>query len=423
MGYGRSFQVAFACFFIWGNAWGAMLSSQGDSSQSGATAQDESIFASDVFNWRFYLNNNPDLTYSHIVTEQGARDHWQQYGRKECRRAHPTFDVAQYLEKYSDLKAAYGSNCVDAISHYLRYGRNEGRVGLVGPYFYSNRYHQRVTIGNGIITIGMSSRVGGSIDSLYFHGKEFINSWDHGRQLQFAWQLDNQHECNNPTEAGSSADGLHNSTHSRWIAHSETTTTATTTSYPAFWLGLADRPDCESANQLAGNKLEKFVQVGGPYTIRGISVPKYDADHLVEISGLITIPAATPHFVLESASTHVGAEFSQFYSWEPTTCGLTALPDGVEKEQGTPIIAAVPGGEWAIGQWSADVPSSGYRNYGYGFRHIVVPGNEAASESKINVVYRMDNVPAGKYATQTYVAVGSLEQVRSALCAVATITQ
>lgn len=417
MKYGKHIVLPLACLLM-SNGLPAYAAEQVQTQTTDSQAS--SIFASDIFNWRFYLNSNPDLTKAGIVTEQAAQTHWQQFGRAECRRAHPTFDVVQYLEKYPDLKAAYGSDCVKAINHYLVYGRNEGRVGLVGPYYYSSKYHSRITIGNGIITVGMSSRVGGAIDSLYFNGREFINSWDHGRQLQFAWQLDKEHECNNPTEAGSSADGLHNSTHSQWVSHSETKTSAATTSYPAFWRSLSD-PACTDAHQLPGNKLEKYVQVGGPYEVGGVSLSKDIADHLIEILGTVTIPAATTHLVVESASTHVGAEFSQFYTWDPSTCALTALPGALGKEQGLPVVVAVPGGSWAIGQWSPDLPSTGYPSYGYGSHHIVSPGNDAASESKINVVYRMDNVPAGEYDTQTFVAVGSLEQVRVALCSIATL--
>src|SRR4051812_49676889 len=61
------------------------------------------------------------------------------------------------------------------------------------------------------IVITTTSRLAGAIHSLTWGGKEFIDSADHGRQLQSASNLDCGErfipEVFNPTEAGSRADG------------------------------------------------------------------------------------------------------------------------------------------------------------------------------------------------------------------------
>ena len=61
------------------------------------------------------------------------------------------------------------------------------------------------------IVITTRSRVAGAIDSLTWGGREFIDSFDHGRQLQSASNFDGGGrfvpETFNPTEAGSRADG------------------------------------------------------------------------------------------------------------------------------------------------------------------------------------------------------------------------
>jgi hypothetical protein len=51
------------------------------------------------------------------------------------------------------------------------------------------------------------TQTGTAISSLRFDSKEFINTWDHGRELQSAFQGDGYGECYNPTEAGSAGDG------------------------------------------------------------------------------------------------------------------------------------------------------------------------------------------------------------------------
>src|SRR5690348_6028806 len=57
--------------------------------------------------------------------------------------------------------------------------------------------------GNSDIVIGASKRFAGAINSLTWNGREFINSYDHARELQSAVQLNGAGECLNPSEAGS----------------------------------------------------------------------------------------------------------------------------------------------------------------------------------------------------------------------------
>ena len=54
------------------------------------------------------------------------------------------------------------------------------------------------------ITIKTCSYDAGAICSLTWNGKEFINDYDHGRQLQSAASFDGLGEMFNPTEAGAS---------------------------------------------------------------------------------------------------------------------------------------------------------------------------------------------------------------------------
>ena len=66
--------------------------------------------------------------------------------------------------------------------------------------------------GRSEIRITTTSRLAGAIHSLTWNGREFIDSFDHGRQLQSACsfnlgQKEFHAECFNPTEAGSRSDG------------------------------------------------------------------------------------------------------------------------------------------------------------------------------------------------------------------------
>ncbi len=370
---------------------------------STVVAQQQGIYDPGVFNWRFYLNAHSDLLMAGISDPQGARVHWRDHGIAECRRAHPTFHSSQYLERYADLRTAYGTDCAKALNHYLVYGRSERRVGLNGTY-YSGPHGSRVTIKSDLIAIGMSSRTAGAIDSRYAGGYEYINSWDRGRQMQIAWTVNGTGECNNPTEAGSSSDGVGHNTSSRWTSRYETSNSAHTSSRPAFWLKPGDRSDCNGVTQLSGHLLTKHVTIGVP----GVS------ERLVEIVSEVTIPAATGHLVVENPALYLAPEFNTFHALNVADCSLSSLQSGAG-EQGRPVIASIAGGAAAIGLWSPDLPSSGFSTVGYG-RAFFPRATPADSTAKINAVYRRSNIGAGTYYQQTYVAVGSLTQASMALC-------
>ena len=82
----------------------------------------------------------------------------------------------------------------------------------------------RAPSGGSEIVITTTSRLAGAIHSLTWNGREFIDSHDHGRQLQSASNLDLEGpfhvETFNPTEAGSRADGAGPTSTSRllWLS-------------------------------------------------------------------------------------------------------------------------------------------------------------------------------------------------------------
>ena len=80
----------------------------------------------------------------------------------------------------------------------------------------------RANAGTSEIVITTTSRVAGAIHSLTWNGLEFIDSTDHGRQMQSAANFDANSrfvpETFNPTEAGSRFDGV--GTRSSSVLHS-----------------------------------------------------------------------------------------------------------------------------------------------------------------------------------------------------------
>ena len=173
-----------------------------------------------VFDPAYYLCENPDLAAAGITDAAAARLHWLHHGMAEGRVATPAFAVTEYLQSYADLQAAFGADYPAAVLHYVHYGLREGRNGrlVASPNPAATigqdlRPQAAVTYGpagraaNAIIELGSSARRAGGIDHLSWGGSEFLNAFDHGRELQIAWSSDGFGECYNPTECGSAADG------------------------------------------------------------------------------------------------------------------------------------------------------------------------------------------------------------------------
>lgn len=81
-----------------------------------------------VFDVNYYLNRYPDLRAAFGTDTVKARQHWVLHGTRECRIGNPSFIPRAYLALYPDLRNAFGpDNCPAAIEHYMRFGIKEGR--------------------------------------------------------------------------------------------------------------------------------------------------------------------------------------------------------------------------------------------------------------------------------------------------------
>ncbi|HEV2803325.1 MAG TPA: hypothetical protein VGW57_00205 [Chthoniobacterales bacterium] len=80
----------------------------------------------DVFNWREYIQLNPDFWPYHF-TEADARNHWLNNGINEGRTASYHFALGRYRDLNSDQ---WGKTNQAVIDHYVQYGRKEGRTSV-----------------------------------------------------------------------------------------------------------------------------------------------------------------------------------------------------------------------------------------------------------------------------------------------------
>ena len=268
------------------------------------------------------------------------------------------------------------------------------------------------TIGGKPLVIRTTSRLAGAIDSVKWAGVEFIDSHDHGRQLQSAINADIDGvyhvECYNPTEAGSVVDARGPKSTSRLEAISVREGVLSTRTRMAFWLA----PGMKSGGKLALNDrllsdhvLTKQVRIGRP-----------GMDHVFDYRVNFTVPGDRPHTYLqfEALTGYMPWGFSEELRFDAKTSTLVPLPrqDG---EQRDPVVLSTPSGSHAMGVFSPTRPPAGQPAVGYGrfkFDHAKV--------MKWNCVIRLRSpagIKPGDYGYPLYVVIGTREDCRRTLAA------
>ena len=213
-------------------------------------------------------------------------------------------------------------------------------------------------------------------------------------------------ETFNPTEAGSRFDGAGPESSSRLLSITADGNCLETKTQMAFWLRPGERSADEPArNQqpLSNHLLTKRVTIGA------LGLP-----HAIEYVATFTVPQGEEHQLaqFEAVTGYMPPEFRKFYTFDLKAEKLAPLTDG-PGEQSKPIIFATADGQHAMGIWSPDQPSPGFEHVGYGrFRFT------QQKVVKWNCVFRVrntDGIASGDYTFRSFVAVGSLEDVRGTL--------
>jgi hypothetical protein len=269
-------------------------------------------------------------------------------------------------------------------------------------------------VGGKPLVIRTTSRLAGAIDSVRWDGVEFIDSHDHGRQLQSAVNADVDGvfhvECYNPTEAGSVVDAAGARSTSRLEFLSTDAGVLSTRTRMAFWLAPGMKSNGHPAQNtvlLSDHVLAKQVRIGRP-----------GMDHVLDYRVTFTVPADRPHkyLQLEALTGYMPMAFSEELRFDPKTSALTALPRR-NGEQLDPVVLSTPSGSHAMGVFTPDRSPFGRSPPGYGrfrFEHDKVV--------KWNCVFRdrqAEPLRPGDYSFQLFVVIGTREDCRRTLASLA----
>jgi hypothetical protein len=283
-------------------------------------------------------------------------------------------------------------------------------LSLLAPAAPTGDATIRAKAGRGEIVVTTTTRVAGAIHSLTWNGKEFVDSFDHGRQIQSAVNLDGGKtfipEVFNPTEAGSAADGVGRKSTSRLLALKAAGNELTTTTRMAFWLKPGEKS--------AGHPARNTVALSDHLVTKRVTIRHKNLPHAIGYDVTFTVPKGERHTFaqFEAVTGYMPPEFGVFLRFDKADGKLMPLTDG-PGEQADPVVLSTADGGHAMGVYSPDQPSKGFEAAGYGrFRFA------AEKVVKWNCVFRVrepSGVPAGEYAFKCVVVVGTRTDCEDAL--------
>jgi hypothetical protein len=348
-----------------------------------------------VFNLIFYGSQHPEIIPSFLKT------HWLQVGIPQGLQGCATFHSQQYLQRYPDLK--FGTNYQKAILHYLNKGYNEGRLGYVEGGAFG-----RYTISQGDpsgLFISASDRTAGAVDSVVWNNYEFINSFDHGRELQIAYTFGTS-ECNNPTQAGNNHDGLGPTSSSVLQSIGASGNVLTSEVLPAYWLEPGEHeaqvlPNCQVAlnTKIVSDYLSTFRIVAN------FPVIEYDFN--------VTIAENHTVMKIEAPTGYMTGDFTAFMAIKPngTMFQIQNPGNGKPVRNFVPIVNTTPDLKYAVGVFPLKYPFTEYPVWHS--TYTFVQGNPIASSTKWNSVWNasVPVVQGDLLEFKTRICIGDYEMV------------
>ncbi len=258
-------------------------------------------------------------------------------------------------------------------------------LGLIAALWSSAAVAQMWQATNGTVTITASSRFAGAVFSLKRGGVEYIDAHDHGRELQTAVQWDGRGEVENPTQAGSLADGTGQTSRSvvlAAVASGNKYHVKTQMAYWKPWQGHALSPDV-------------VVQ---DYTVGWGGLP-----NVVHVD--MALHSAAAHKAsLEAMTAYLPGTFRYFYvlkagAWQPVQrpSVLTPRYAPIAISNGTEAMAVLGSG------CPGDCPTYATMYYG---------GNGPA---KWSTWHAFDAQAGGVYRYSADIVVGNLSEILDAI--------
>lgn len=258
------------------------------------------------------------------------------------------------------------------------------------------------------ITINASTSYGGALISLKYRNKEYINAYDHGRELQSAVSFDGLGECLNPTQGGSEVVGSYQQTSNVQSLFGFGASIYSGTQM-GYWLnpgryypqGCGEYPatTAPTYTTLASN-----VLLNSAYTLGYSTFPNVLVHDIT-----FNVKEAYTKATFEFSTIYMPPTFSNAIFYNPANNTSTNAAGWIG-EQTNPVISYTTDQQHAIGIYSKQLPQT---QYGSGYGYFGFPVDQVF---KMNMVWRSTGIKTNSsHKFQGYYIVGTLEEVKSTM--------
>lgn len=273
-------------------------------------------------------------------------------------------------------------------------------------------------VGNSV-TIAANLAAGGAISQLHWNGKQFINNFDYGRQIQTAFNLSPILEEDNPTEAGDKY-GCPGIVPNGWghgsplVLQSIQQKTLSTAVHPLQW-----KPEA------FGGGSDRPVRWKGTIG-KTVKLDQFSDSKIIDWSVQVSFPMAQSQVNMEILTAYLNSEFNRFWVINGQTNSLTevtgSIPTGdCVKISNIPGVTTPSKGGVVISTADSLYALGIYRNAtdnGFGLCKFSGGGGTTGSgTSKWNVLQRpIQSALAGEVKSYNVkVVVGTVADVRAAM--------
>ncbi|WP_425392322.1 hypothetical protein [Ekhidna sp.] len=274
------------------------------------------------------------------------------------------------------------------------------------------------------IVIRTNNRVAGAIYSLKWYGKEFINNYDHGRQLQSACMFymdtyldEATGECYNPTEAGSVLDGTGSTSTSNLQALSTNGAILQTQTQMAFYGGVGYSGRTYYCKQLPNQiQYQNTQPISNHILKKKVKIGSHGVDHAIKYDTEFIIPnnESFAGAQFEVNAVYLDGSFNKFIGYDPISdTQVYYNSSNTPGEQRAYLPIAYANSTYAIGVFSEDYKQITGPEIGYVMQYF---GGISSPTGKIGLVRRVPNIASNsKHNFTSYIVVGSLDNVKVAM--------
>lgn len=270
------------------------------------------------------------------------------------------------------------------------------------------------------LTLKTKENVGGAIDELIYKRVDLINSFDHGRQLQYALSVNNAGECNNPTEGGSIVNGPVSSPSTSKLQASckLAPNQLFTRTRMAYWLPAGSS---SGGNFCNGNSSKTINTTNlSDYKISKIVTIGYEGnENIVRMVSRLKIPEEFNSANIEIPTIYLDKQYNKVYKYDLLTQDLVRIPNSETESTSSYLTfmkyigkspAVLSDGTNYVAIYSPRASTNGI------FKFDLSDPSSTADGSKIQAIYSMGSRRADQVEYfESFVIVGGYNKVVSSL--------